>query len=112
MIFDDWEEHPGHKIRPHLLWEYNLDTFDWHKSRAIVVERVVERGRPEDWYAAIHLYGGLDNFIDIVKNEVVRMHPKNLSYVCVGFDLKKEDLKCFHHSKRREELILKSIEEE
>ena len=71
----------------------------------MLVERVVERGRPEDWYAAIHLYGGLDNFIDIVKNEVVRLHPKNLSYVCVGFNLNKEDLRCYNHSLHREKLL-------
>ena len=44
-------------IASHLLWEYDLDTFDYQASRSIVIERVIERGRLEDWKAIVGFYG-------------------------------------------------------
>lgn len=105
MIFDDWQDHPNEKINPALLWEYNLDTFDWKNARAIVVQRVIERGWYSDWYAAIHLYGGLDNFIEIVKNEVPVLNEIDMNYVCIGFELKKEDLWSYKRKQFREKLF-------
>ena len=43
-----------------LLWEYDASNFDWQKSKVIVVQRVVEMGEPEDFFAAFDLYGGID----------------------------------------------------
>lgn len=105
MLFDDWKDKQNNTINPALLWEYNINTFDWQKGRPIVVQRVIERGRPEDWYAAINLYGGLDNFIDIIKNEVPVLNEINMNFVCKIFDLKEEELKCYKHRQRREELL-------
>jgi hypothetical protein len=44
-------------IRPHLLWEYNLDSFDYFKSADIVIERVIERGNLEEWRQILNFYG-------------------------------------------------------
>ncbi len=105
MFFSDWEEHKENTIKPSLLWEYNLENFDWHKNRGIVVQRVIERGWYSDWYAAINLYGGLENFIEIIKNKVPSLNAKDLNYVCIGFNLKKEDLKCYRRKQYREKLL-------
>ncbi len=44
------------KIRPHLLWEYNLESFNWQKSYKIVIERVIQRGTLEDWREIMAFY--------------------------------------------------------
>ncbi len=49
------------KKRPHiintaLLWEYDLDTFNYEKSYKIVIERVLERGNLEEWKEMVNLY--------------------------------------------------------
>ena len=49
------------KQRPHiintaLLWEYDLDTFNYDKSYKIVIERVLERGNLEEWREMVQLY--------------------------------------------------------
>jgi hypothetical protein len=49
------------KKRPHiinqaLLWEYDLDTFNYEKSYKIVIERVLERGNLEEWREMVKLY--------------------------------------------------------
>ena len=45
------------KISPHLLWEYDLDTFDFDKSKRIVIERVIQRGNLKDWQTVFQAYG-------------------------------------------------------
>ncbi len=49
------------KERPHiinttLLWEYDLETFNYVKSYKIVIERVLERGNLEEWREMVGLY--------------------------------------------------------
>ena len=49
------------KERPHiinqaLLWEYDLDIFNYEKSYKIVIERVLERGNLEEWREMVRLY--------------------------------------------------------
>ena len=49
------------KKRPHiinqaLLWEYDLDMFNYIKSYKIVIERVLERGNLEEWKEMVQLY--------------------------------------------------------
>lgn len=47
---------PKPNIRPHLLWEYNLENFNWKKSYKIVIERVIQRGTLEDWHEIMTFY--------------------------------------------------------
>ncbi|MCO6491460.1 MAG: hypothetical protein J5I98_23790 [Phaeodactylibacter sp.] len=44
-------------ISPHLLWEYDLSSFDFDKSKRVVIERVIERGTLDDWREMIRYYG-------------------------------------------------------
>lgn len=93
MFFSDYTEHQDAKIRPTLLWEYDLSDFNWQKMRTIVVQRVIERGRPDDFYGMLNLYGyeGVRNAI----KDIPVMSNKDMSFVCIIFDLKKEELKCY-----------------
>lgn len=43
-------------INPVLLWEYDLDTFNYLKSYKIVIERVIERGNLEEWREMVQLF--------------------------------------------------------
>lgn len=50
-----------HKTRPNiinsaLLWEYDLDTFNYEKSYKIVIERVLERGNLAEWREMVGLF--------------------------------------------------------
>ena len=44
-------------VSPHLLWEYDLATFDFERSRFLVIERVIERGNLQDWRTIYAAYG-------------------------------------------------------
>jgi hypothetical protein len=45
-----------HIINSALLWEYDLETFNYEKSYKIVIERVLERGNLEEWREMVKLY--------------------------------------------------------
>lgn len=43
-------------INSALLWEYDLETFNYEKSYKIVIERVLERGNLEEWREMVRIY--------------------------------------------------------
>ena len=54
-------------ISSHLLWEYNLETFDFHKSKQVVIERIVQRGNLYDWRIMMDCYSKAD-ILEVVRN--------------------------------------------
>ncbi|MBK7872865.1 MAG: hypothetical protein IPJ74_20435 [Saprospiraceae bacterium] len=40
-----------------MLWEYDMEHFDYEQSAAVVIERVIERGTMEEWREIIKYYG-------------------------------------------------------
>ena len=93
MLFEDFHNHRNAEVRPSLLWEFDLEKFDWQRMRNEVVQRVLERGRMDDFYAILNLYG-----VEGVKaalREIPYMNDKDMNFACVAFDLRKEELKCY-----------------
>lgn len=93
MVLLDKYKSGGHSINRSLLWEYDIERFDWQKSSTIVVQRVIERGSPEDFYAAFDLYGGIDGFREIIKT-IPYLNDIDINFVCLIFNLKREELRC------------------
>lgn len=104
-IFDEYKQYADSlSISPSLLWEYDLSKFDWWKSRKLVVQRIIERGWLKDFYAAFQLYGGIGGFREIIK-EVPHLSAKDMNFVCIAFDLKKEELRCYIQKQLRNQLL-------
>lgn len=93
MVFLDKYKSGNHIINRSLLWEYDIDNFDWDNSKTIVVQRVIELGMPEDYYAAFDLYGGIDGFREIIKT-IPYLNDIDINFVCIFFNLKREELRC------------------
>jgi len=93
MFFNDYKSHQKARVRESLLWEYDLSHFNWQEMRPIVIQRVIERGRMDDFYALLNLYGP-KGVKDTIK-QIPYLNPKDLSFVCSVFNLKKENLKCY-----------------
>jgi len=108
MYFDDWQTNEKYKnaeISPTLLWDFDRKNFDWHESRSAVVARVIKRGTFADVYAAIRLYGGLDNYIKIIRDEVRGLNSRDIAYVTTVFHLKEDDLLSVKLKREREKVI-------
>ena len=93
MPFEDYHNHRNAEVRSSLLWEYDLEKFDWQQMRNEVVQRVLERGRMDDFYAILNLYG-LEG-VKAALREIPYMNDKDMNFACVAFDLRKEELKCY-----------------
>ena len=93
MPFEDYHNHRNAEVRPSLLWEFDLEKFDWQHMRNEVVQRVLERGRMDDFYAILNLYGM--EGVKAALREIPYMNDKDMNFACVAFDLRKEELKCY-----------------
>jgi hypothetical protein len=93
MFFDKYELNKDAKIRNSLLWEYETEKINWQQMRNVIVQRVIERGRMDDFYAILNLYG-LKGVKEAIK-QIPYFNQKDLVFVCSVFDIKKEELKCY-----------------
>lgn len=76
---------------------------DWQKENAIVIERVVERGSPEEWQEIIR-FSGQKKVKNVIKNEITYLTDKAIKKVTSYFDLKQEELKYYIRKQSRQKL--------
>jgi hypothetical protein len=93
MYFDDFKHFPNTSLNPKLLWEYNLSDFDYEGMRDVVVQRVIERGWPDDWYFMLNKYG-IDSIKTIIKN-LPYLNDKDMTFVSHQFDIPLSAMKCY-----------------
>ncbi|MCC8119022.1 MAG: hypothetical protein LIP09_09815 [Bacteroidales bacterium] len=93
MFFEDYVYYPNAKVSPSLLWEYDYNSFDWKQMQQRVVERVVQRGDYNDWYAILNMYGveGVKDSIKKIKN----LDSFDANFVSNVFKINKEEMQCY-----------------
>lgn len=86
------------KNRPNLhrrlFWEFRYEEVDWQKEYAVVIQRVIERGTPQEWEELIRFYGK-HKVVDTLKNEMNYLPDEIIEDVCNYFRLKPSQLKCY-----------------
>ena len=92
MFFEDYKYHDNAVISPKLFWEYDLNDFDFEEMKNIVVERVIERGHKNDWYALLNLYG-INEVVHVIKN-LPYLNRKDANFVQVIFNIPSNEMKC------------------
>lgn len=105
-MWTDWKEKikENPTVSKWLLWDYDYDNIDWQDMRLGVVERVLELGNTNDFYAIFRLYGGIDGVRETLK-EVRHLSVPAMDIACVLFDLKKEELGCYVRKQLRENYL-------
>jgi hypothetical protein len=93
MLFSDFKSKPFKEISTSLLWEYDLKNFDYQGMKLLVVQRVIERGRMEDFYAMLNLYG-LEEVKNTLRN-IKMLNKKDMNFVSVAFDIPFKELRCY-----------------
>lgn len=98
---------PGQTNKPdlpkRLFWEFKYDEMDWMKDSETVIERVVERGTPEEWKETIRFYGE-KKVISTLKNKTNYLTDHAIKKVCAFFKIKPEELKCYIRKQSRPQL--------
>ena len=97
--FDNYKDYPEATINTSLLWEYDLTRFDYQQMRNVVVQRVVERGWRNDWYAALNLYG-IDGMKDAIKS-LPYLNDKDMHFVSLIFEIPLSEMKCYDRKQSR-----------
>ena len=92
MFFDDYHLHKDAKLRKSLLWEVDNSKIDWQEMRDFIVQRVIERGRPDDFYAILNKYS-FEEVREAIKR-IPHLNPRDLAFVCTVFHIDKKELKC------------------
>ena len=105
-MFKDYKTYPPKEISPSILWEYDITSpkWDWEKMAVRVVQRVIQYGNNDDYYAMLQKYGGFEGVREIVK-EIPELSPRDLNWACFLFNLKKEETKCFTRKSSRAKLL-------
>lgn len=89
---------PHAENRPHLhkrlFWEFRYDQIDWQKHYAVIIQRVIERGTPEEWNELVRFYGK-HKVVGTLKNETNFLPDEIIADVCRYFTLPPSQLKCY-----------------
>ena len=93
MFFDAFKNFPNATLNPGLLWEYNNANIDYTAMRGVIVQRVIERGWPDDWYAMLNLYG-VDGVKEAIKG-LTYLNEKDMNFVSHQFDIPLSAMKCY-----------------
>jgi 16S rRNA C1402 N4-methylase RsmH len=106
-MWTDWEKkaNPNATIPRHLLWDMKYDEYDWERGKNLVVERVIERGREQDFYTIFRMYGGVEGVREIAKNIKHFRWKQDAAFVEMVFDIKKEDMVCYERKRLRDQLL-------
>ena len=73
--------------------EYSLADFNYKAMRKVVVQRVIERGWPNDWYFMLNLYGtrGVKSAI----KELPYLNDVDMNFVSHQFGIPFSSMKCY-----------------
>jgi hypothetical protein len=96
-IFTEWNLNTSKR----LLWDMDLENFDFKKNKKLVVQRVIEDGLPEDYDRIFSMYGGVQGVREIIKQIHHFRYPQDISFICIAFDLEKEELECYKRQQLR-----------
>jgi len=99
-FFSDYKAHQDKHINPALLWEYDLTRFDYQQMRGNVVQRVVERGWLNDWFAMLNLYGEVG--VAEAIREIPYLNDKDLHFVSTLFQIAITEMKCYERKQLRQ----------
>ncbi len=96
MILTDYKKNKEAKFFTGLLWDVDLKNFDYFKAKHIVVERVVELGTLNDWYAILNMYGE-KTVINEIKN-IETLPSKDINFVHKFLKVPLEELLSYQNS--------------
>jgi hypothetical protein len=81
------------KLSPHLFWDTDISSIDFQKNARPIIERVVTRGRLEDWWEIVRYYG-----LDRIKEEVVKiraMDIRTMTFLSTVLQIPQAEFRCY-----------------
>jgi hypothetical protein len=81
------------QLSKQAFWDVNMDTIDYKKHAVYVVEKVIERGKAQDFRNLLSYYG----FEKVGKLALKAnwLSDISINFCCVLFKVKPTDFKCY-----------------
>lgn len=80
-------------INQRIFWDVDLSTLDYEQSAPLIIQRVLEYGELDDWYA-IKKHYGLERIVAESKRFRC-LDPIAVSWLCCLSGAKEEDFRCY-----------------
>jgi len=87
---------------PNLFWDIEETSLDRESNARFIVERVLSRGRLQDWFALVELYG-----MERIKKEALEIRyldKVTLSFCSSIFETPKSAFRCYTQPQSIQEL--------
>ena len=78
---------PKISISNTLLWEYDLQSFDFDRSKQVVIERIVRRGNLDDWREMMRYYGKKVVLEAVKKSKQLSPKDRGFAHIFVDSNL-------------------------
>ena len=92
-VFSLYEPNKSH-FSDSLFWEYDNETFIPSEHKEIVVSRVAERGRLNDYFAAFDACGGIDGFKKVYIS-LKKPNKYSANFICTALNIKQIESPCY-----------------
>lgn len=102
MYFDDFRKHKNAKLNKNLFWEYNIEKMNLQQHIEIVVQKVIERGLMEDYYAMFNMFGKKE-IVEALKN-IQCLTSGEIDFVSHVFKIPKKEMKSYKNRMERPQL--------
>ena len=82
------------KLSKVLFWDVDFDTIDWEKNSPYVIERVLMKGKWENFKAILNFYGK-----SRIKEIIVKLRyldKRTLQFCSVYFDIPLNKFRCYN----------------
>ncbi len=80
-------------LRPSLFWDTDIQTIDMEKHQAAIIERIMLRGRLDEFRSMMQYYGR--ETVKKVMLEARWLDKVTLAFCCTIFDLPKTAFRCY-----------------
>jgi len=81
------------ELRPSLFWDANVQTLDLQKHKTQVIERILMRGRLEEYRDMMKFYGS-DTVRDVVLNARY-LDKYTMAFCSTIFDIPLNEFRCY-----------------
>lgn len=81
------------QLRPSLFWDADIQRIDLQKHRAAVIERIMLRGRHEEYKAMMRYYG--KETVKKVMMNARYIDKRTLAFCSTIFDVPETEFRCY-----------------
>jgi len=89
------------EYRPSLFWDIDIPRLDDEKMKQFVIQRVVERGWPDDWCIMIDRYG-IPEIRETLK-KIPCLNNIDMRFVSIIFNIPQKEMVCYRRMQSRRE---------